>query len=316
MKRTIQKLSFALMAVWLAAAVTNARGQATIIYASGPSFPFQPELGEPSGADLDLDQDGTVDFSFRLGPFIGPTSLVGFPGGGGASAPFYVFALAGNSVLLQRSSQATILPFGALIGGLTPFGSTWSHSDQTATVATYFISQYSRSGLFGPLADVGVGYLAVRRDATDGVHYGWVRLRIAPEVAVVDWAYEARPNTPIRAGIIGSNGESLQFTVNFPGPKTTLTDRIGTFILTGDKLRGELTFADSFSSANIGGPAPATAKAKPFASLGQPLTRRTNFTSFLGDVTLSRSQIIHLLRGGDYVSIDSGAIVGGISPLR
>jgi len=316
MKRTIQKLSLALMAVWLAAALTNARGQATIIYVSGPSFPFQPELAEPSGADLDLDQDGTVDFSFRLGPFIAPTLVVGFPGGGGASAPFYVLALGTNSILLRRSSQATILPFGALIGNTAPFDSTWSSPDQTANVATYFISQYSPSGIFGPLADVGVGYLAVRLEATDGVHYGWVRLRIAPEVEVVDWAYEARPNTPIRAGIIGSNGQSLQFTVNFPGPKTTLTDRVGTFILTGDTLRGELTFADSFFSADIAGPVPANAKSKAFASLGQPLARRADFTSFLGDVSLSRSQIIHLLRSADHVSIDSGAIAGQITPIK
>src|SRR6266404_3028275 len=136
MKRIIPKLSLALMAVWLAAAVTNARGQATIIYSSGPSFPFQPELAEPSGANLDLDQDGTVDFSFRLGAFIAPTLVVGFPGGGGASAPFYVSAVGKNSILLRRSSQATILPFGTLIGSTAPFDSIWSNPDQTATVAT------------------------------------------------------------------------------------------------------------------------------------------------------------------------------------
>ena len=214
MKRTtIHKLLLALTAVCMSAAVRDARGQDTIIYVSGPSFPFLPELAEPSGADLDLDQDGTVDFSFRLGAFISPTLVVGFPGGGGASAPFYVSALGTNSILLRRSSQATILPFGALIGSAPPFDSTWSNPDHSATVATYFISQYSPSGIYGPLAEVGVGYLAVRLYAADGVHYAWVRLRIAPEVSVVDWAYEAQPNTPIRAGIIGSNGESLQFTV-------------------------------------------------------------------------------------------------------
>lgn len=312
MKGTIRKLALALTAVWLTGAVTGAHGQDTIVYFSGPSLPFQYEPSEPGDAALDLDRDGTPDFSFQLGYFLctadTPTS--------GCSGPFYVTPLGTNAVL-KRFSQATILPFGALIGSPAPTNSTWSDPDQSATVATYYISErYRTSGLFGPLADVGVGYLGVRFYAADGLHYGWVRVSIAPYVAVVDWAYEGRPNTPIRASIIGTNGESLQFRVNFQGPNNTLPDRTGTFILTGKTLRGELTFAGLFSSANIARRARARGKVKPIASLGRPLARRTDFTSFFGDATLSHSEIIQLLRGAVYVSIDNGAVVGQISPLK
>ena len=67
MKRTIQKLSLALTAVWLSGAGTGARGQDAIVYFSGPPLPFQYEPGEPGDAALDLDRDGTPDFTFQLG---------------------------------------------------------------------------------------------------------------------------------------------------------------------------------------------------------------------------------------------------------
>lgn len=312
MKGTIQKLALALTAVWFTGAVTSAYGQDTIVYFSGPSLPFQYGASEPGDASLDLDRDGMPDFSFQLGYFVctadTPTS--------GCSGPFYVMPL-GTNAILKRFSQATILPFDALIDSPPPTNSTWSNPDQSATVATFYISErYRTSGLYGPLADAGVGYLGVRFYAADGLHYGWVRVRIAPFVAVADWAYEGRPNTPIRAGIIGTNGESLQFTVNFQGPNNTLPDRTGTFILTGNTLRGELTFAGSYSSADIARRAPARAIVKSIASLGRPLARRTDFTSFFGDATLSHPEIVHLLRGAVYVSIDNGAVVGQIAPLK
>lgn len=306
MKRIIQKLALfsALMAVWLAGPVPGAYGQDTIVYFSEPSFRFQAEPSEP---DLWWSVGDSLAFSFRFGPFLCtadvPTS--------GCSAPYYVVGF-GTNAILRRSSQAAMLPFGAWIDSLPPTNSTWSDQGQSASVATYYFSpRYNTSGMSGPLIDVGVGYLGIRFYLADGLHYGWVRLRSAPIVAVVDWAYEGRPNTPIRAGVIGSGGESLQFTVNFQGPNNTLA-HAGTFILTGASLRGELTLAGLFSSADIAGPAPARARVKPFASLGQPLARRTDFTSFLGEATLSHAEIIHLLRGADHVWVDGGVVQGRI----
>jgi len=70
----------------------------------------------------------------------------------------------------------------------------------------------------------------------------------------------------------------------------------------------------------IGGPSPVHAQAKPFANLGEPLAVRqfatSIFTAFFDDVSLSHSQILQLLRGAIYISIDGGAIVGQISPPR
>ena len=307
MKPILPELTLALAAAWLSGAAPRACCQDTIVYFSGPSLPFAYEPSGPDDGSIDLNGDGTPDFSFQLGFFI---CTADFPTSA-CSGPYYVSALGTNAVLLDRFRRATILRFGSLIGSAPATNSTWSNPDQSATVVTHFISpRYATSGLYGPLADAGVGYVGVRFYAADELHYGWVRLRIAPFVAVVDWAYEARPNTPISAGIIGSNGESLQFTVDFQGPNGAPLGSIGTFILTGNTLRGELTLAGLFSSADIAGPAPVHAKVKSFASLGQPLVARTNFTSFLGDATLSRSESIQLRRGADYVSIDDGAVVG------
>jgi hypothetical protein len=184
-------------------------------------------------------------------------------------------------------------------------------------VATYFISQrYNTSRLTGPLVDAGVGYLGVQLSAEDGPHFGWVRLRMAPVVSVVDWAYESRPNTPIHAGDITPNQEIFQFTVDFENLNDVWPDSSGTLILKGNLLRGELTLSGLFSSADLTGPAPGRAKAKPIGSLGQPLVQGTNFTSFLGDIRLSHSQRVHLLHGAIDVSIDGDTFVGRISRNR
>jgi hypothetical protein len=51
--------------------------------------------------------------------------------------------------------------------------------------------------MYGPIGEQGSGYLGVRFYTVDGDHYGWVYVQ---GWSVVDWAYETRPNQPIRAG--------------------------------------------------------------------------------------------------------------------
>jgi hypothetical protein len=309
MKQTIRKLALALAWVFGTAAVTDACAQETIIYVSGPSFPFQYGV-DPAAASLDLNQDGAPDFSVQLGYFL-CTADVPISG---CSAPYYLTALGANSVL-QRFNEAALLSFGDLIEDPPPAHATWSDPEQSATVADFFFSpRFNTRGVDGPLAQVGVGYLGVRFHAADGWHYGWVRLRIAPRVEVVDWAYEARPQMPIHAGRIGSNSESLQFMVLFRGQKNHVPAGAGSFILTGNNLRGEVTLAGAFSSAEI--VRAKGKKAKPIASLGQPLARHADFTSFLDDATLSHAELVHLLRGADELRIDRGAILGQILPLK
>ena len=317
MKGLIQKLRLPLAALWLTGSVANSQPEqdfhsltiflcaAQVTYSSGPSQHFFYEPAEASDGSLDLNRDGLPDFSFHLPYFLCtadvPTSA--------CTGPYQVLPLGTNAVLSQ-GHLATILGFGAQIGeNSLP---SWRLQNPAQVVTHYFSERYRSNGLFGPLAEVGVGYLGVRFYAADGVHYGWVRLRLAPFVSVVDWAYEQQPNVPICAGTIGSFSESLQFSVNFRGANGPPPGSIGSFILTGNTLRGELTLAGLFSSAHIAGPAPARAQAKPWTSLGDPLVARSNFTSFLGDTTLSEGQIRQLLRGAMYVSLDGGRAVGQI----
>jgi hypothetical protein len=313
MKKTIQILSLALATVWLTSANTSAYGRDTIVYVSGPSFPFQYGV-DPGDAAIDLNGDGTPDFSFQLSYFFTSYgSFIGFDGGpisgGGAYGPYLVWGLGMNSTLFQRFSNGTILPFGTFIGSPSPTNSLWNSPDQSTAIATLWIGPTQR-GLSGPLANVGVGYIGVRFYAADGWHYGWIRVRSTPVVEVVDWAYESRPDAPIVAGLIGSSRDSRQFTVAFPNGDC------GSLILTGDQLRCELDLDGQFDSAKLTGPAPIRARAKSIADLGQPLVVTPDYTSFLSDTTLNRGEVMQLLRGNVKVSLDNGAMVGLIEPIQ
>ena len=171
MKPILPELTLALAAVWLSGALTRAYCQDTIVYFSGPSLPFQYEPIDLGDASIDLNGDGTPDFSFQLGFFICtadvPTSA--------CSGAYDVSALGTNAVLLDRFHRATILRFGSLIGSAPATNSTWSNPNQSATVATHFISpRYATSGLYGPLADVEKAYLRDRLGILEG-RCQWVK---------------------------------------------------------------------------------------------------------------------------------------------
>jgi len=295
----------------LVGALTVALGQDTIVYSSGPSFPF-PAFEENGGAPVDLNGDGFVDVLFASGFTVCTTDIPV----SGCTLPYSAWA-EGTNGILRRLSQAVFLQFGELIGSVTPTNSTWTSTDPYLTVANFHFSpRYGTRGWSGPLHPTAIGYLGVRFYARDGLHYGWVRVRETSATLntpmVVDWAYETRTNSPIRAGDIGSGGMSQQFTVKFPG-----AGNIGTMILTGEHLRSELTLNDSFTLANVGGPAPVHARAKPVASFS-PLAEREfatgDYTAFFGETFLTQAQIRQLLRGANYVSLDDGALVGLIAP--
>jgi hypothetical protein len=308
------------LATWLAAAILASQvaagySQESVVYFKGPSFTFPIDSSDLEETTLDLNRDGAPDLFFEATYFVCtadvPTSA--------CTAPFY-FAAFGSNAVLSRLSQGTVLPFAAHIGQVAPTNATWSKPGQPLTVAAYNFNRFGTSGYHGPLANVGVGYVGVRFYAADGLHYGWIRFRMPFQAefgpVVVDWAYEARPDTAIIAGFIGSTGESRQFTVHFPElPGTGEPVGTGSLILTGDILRTEISLAGSFSSAGIGGPAPAHSKSH-LTSLGPPFVTRTNHTAFFRDISLGRSGVMQLLRGVTYVSVDGGAVVGQISPLN
>jgi len=322
-----------------AATLVVARAQDSIVYVSGPSFQIP---GNDWARNLDVDSDGAPDFSFwETGVTCTadlPTSSCGWP--------FLVGAVDMNQMLMIGYD---VQPqwFGEWIGDSAPAGAVWNAPSPSyfgAGLAYWWYSRQGRlidgplvqSGWAGPIGHVGVGYVGIRFHAADGLHYGWIRVRLPQQgffsmdaaqtsssveyvpiegvpielvPMVVDWAYETRPNTPIRAGAISSNGDSIQLTADFGN-----AGGAGTFILTGDTLRGELTLAGRFTSAEIRGPANIRSKAKPVWSFGPPLVSREDYTAFFGEVTLTHGQIMQLLRGAFYVSVENGAVTGLIVP--
>lgn len=190
-----------------------ARGQSTIAYFPGPSFPVPAAHGYSKGVDFDA--DGTPEFVFwSYSPICTddiPTSF--------CSWSFYVGATGTNALLV--SDYALARSAGAQIGGSAPAGSTWSTTQPYgATLTASWWSLYGRivdgqtvhNGWDGTLGALTNGYLSVRFQTQDGSHYGWIRVRLPSsesgaegfpiEIApvVVEWAYETRPNTAIIAG--------------------------------------------------------------------------------------------------------------------
>jgi hypothetical protein len=345
-----------IIAILLAVVFGIVSGYARIVYVNGPSFPVPPRDGS---AGVDLNGDGTVDFAFSSGAMLCtddvPTSACVWS--------FHVGATGTNQMLLNNY-DAQAQRFGIWIGSNAPVGTAWSSPNFAYSSAglTYWWwhriwrsgdgliigvanpepsplppGQFDdpddeplyESGWSGPLGELGVGYLGVRFQAADGLHYGWIRVRLPGSnlgaggfpfeltPVAVDWAYETKPNKPIRAGDIDSSREAVQFTVELFNQRHRpfrSAHRLGTgtLILTDNTLRGELTLSGKFSSAEIRGPARIRGKAKAVWNAEQPLLARSDYTAFFVGATLSRAEVIQLLRGVLYVSVDDDAVLGRI----
>jgi hypothetical protein len=322
-----------------------------IIYSGGPSFPAG-NLRDWSTADLDMNHDGAVEFSFWSSGMLCtadiPTSGCGWP--------FYVRTALANGVLMKGYDVSPQL-LGEQILSEPPTNATWNIPGgfYGAGISYWWYSlqgrdlggQLAHSGWSGGVGEVGVGYLGVRFHAADGLHYGWIRVRLprgmllfqplpanpSPLPAsdqplpvlleltpvVVDWAYESRTNTPIRAGDIGSDSDSVQFKVEFfeaesrPGEPLHEAGK-GSVILTGDKLRCELELNGRYASAELCGPSNTRSHSRALWNFGPPLLASASRTAFFGDMELSHAQLIHLARGKLYVRVDDGALVGRILP--
>ena len=179
-----------LLATLLILSAPWAWAQSTIVYSPGPGF-WIPVDFVPS-ATLDMNQDGTVDFTFSAGPWICtmdvPTSY--------CSQSVFVGTPATNSILNQGYFIASVPP-GEWIGNSAPTNEVWSTGSYTYLCTYWNSPRYGTSGVEGPIGEQGEGYLGVRFSATDGDHYGWIFVK---GQSVVDWAYEMRPYYPIRAG--------------------------------------------------------------------------------------------------------------------
>jgi hypothetical protein len=283
--------------------LTATIGHCAIVYSPGPASPPPPFL-IPFSQNVDLDSDGVDDFLFPIGPMLGTADVPM----SGSWMPFHVQA-AGTNEFLVSGYYSSVQAFGAWISGAPTSGAAWSTPGAGALLTDQWWSLYGRdiggqlvhSGWGGPLAVSGVGYLGVRFYQPDGLHYGWIRALLASPM-VVDWAYETRPNKLIRAGAIDSTRYSVQLTVEFltPHPRPRHPAQLvgtGSFILTGNTLRGELSLAGQFASAQILDPNHPHAKGRLVSDFGQPLVSTADHTAFFHDAALTRSQANQLLHG-------------------
>ena len=135
---------------------------------------------------------------------------------------------------------------------------------------------------------------------------------------VADWAYETRPNTPIRAGETRPDEEPDLFTVDFENPDGTLQESdirrsTGSFILQGDTLHYEMVLVGSHTNLDI----------LDFLTQNPCLvwSRRLRVCRGFPRMSLGNSTIVPSANRSNpaicryYVSVDQGTILGWIVPV-
>jgi len=108
---------------------------------------------------------------------------------------FYITALRTNEVLVQTNFAAALSEGSLIVPDSAPNDFWWAR--QVSLVTHCWSPANGTSRVIDPLATMTQGYIGIRFWNADGIHYGWIRIR---EMVVLDWAYETRAGTPIKAG--------------------------------------------------------------------------------------------------------------------
>jgi hypothetical protein len=304
------------IAVLLAAAVARAEGRDTIFYHAA-EVPLDGLYFY-----VDLDQDGSFDYFFA--GFTVVSTYSDFPAT--LMPELTTYAFNGNNYLIDTNGNILQEPAGRSFGPYTLPGEAWGQIGSELPLLSSG-SGDTWSGFSGepPECFIGVKFLSGGQQ-----HYGWIRLlmptRQPPQAAVqatvfpvvADWAYETRPNTPIRAGEVGPADDPDLFTVDFENPDGTLHESdirrsTGSFILQGDTLHYEMILVGSHTNLDI----LDFADSKPVFSLVETPTGLPGFPTYVigGIQQLSRPQIAQIRHGRYYVSVDQGTILGWILPV-
>jgi hypothetical protein len=97
---------------------------------------------------------------------------------------------------------------GSTIGSSRVFHTAY-HKEEVLAEAYWLQYYYSYRGVSGPWANGKPGYLGLKFNINGETHYGWAQIQVAATVqkttpivqaSVTGYAYEATPNTPIKAG--------------------------------------------------------------------------------------------------------------------
>lgn len=287
-------------------------GQSTIAYFKGPSFAATGE------ARLDINADGIMDFTFSSGAPICTASIPPI-----CVFPYYI---AGGTNEILGSDYAAVMPLGALIGNNVE-GETWTTGTELTTYYTGWEFHFGTPDPYwlGGLG-FGMGYLGVRFHADDGLHYGWVRVRLPANFpnqtllefspVVMEWAFESRPNTSIHAGDTGET--RTEFTVKFLYGNAIIQGKdysTGTMWLGKDSLSYQIYLPGSGALTGLT-IEPLESNRKPLANIDFPyilvhlpyVVVRSDFTLLFGEVNLPHGQSIQLSRGRYYLKRDAEVI--------
>lgn len=181
----------------LLASLFSVHGQGSIVYVNPPDHQMLTTGGLTLLYDVDLDGNGTVDFTFR------------------ADRSFHIYSEIGNRSLgipqggLDFGSFSVPLSFGYVIGPETSDPIAWQSSFQPGFPPGEWIGQTLHSG--SDLGTLGywqpqmTAYLGVEFGIEGQTHYGWIQLTTpffsgVNGGTILDWAYNANPGQPILAG--------------------------------------------------------------------------------------------------------------------
>ncbi|MDH5601357.1 MAG: MopE-related protein [Gammaproteobacteria bacterium] len=154
---------------------------------------------ESTSYELDLNNDGVVDFTFNHNYYVVPS--------GGQCCPeehnryFYVSGSGTNEIVSQAY---TFLNFAKAQSSGTTIDSTTNFGPAGGAYIAAQDTVHDQSDFFTP------GYLGVSFTIGGNTHYGWIKVLSADwgtSAYVINYAYENLPNTPIQAGVpqVGDN---------------------------------------------------------------------------------------------------------------
>jgi hypothetical protein len=187
----------------LAGGITAVAGVANAQIVHTDINPDTLVTGNGAVYDLDVDNNGVIDFTFNL--IVSSTSYTygGFVTvdvnyAGAIMSP----AASGNSMMASSYGMLNV-PAGSAIGSSGSFSST----SNWAGVGGSYSLIYSTTSSTGSISQGNFlntdGFVGLKFQNSGNTHYGWARIEVANDGAVLsvkEYAFESTPNTAINAG--------------------------------------------------------------------------------------------------------------------